>query len=404
MAPGGRPPWRILFVSFNMPWQGGGTFYRVIGFARHLARRGHQVTVVATSPDERWRVTRQTLDGVELLLTPALPAGKLRTGWDPYEVVRRMALLRRRTFDIVHGFESRPVVIYPALFASRRATTSLFLDWCDWFGRGGSVEARPPLQRALLRPVETFFEEHFRTRAAGTTTINSVLRRRAEQLGVPAERIHWLPNGSELEKIRPLDRAQARAQLGLDPEAIYIGHLGQAFPEDAALLAAAFRAVHAHRPDARLLLIGNHKTDIAAYVGARSAIIETGFVDDEALNHYLGACDLLWLPLRDTLANRGRWPMKLSDYLSSGRPTVSTPVGDLTALFSGEHPVGRLAADDAQDFAQQTLGLLADEALCAQLGANARAQVVARFSWEQVTAELEAFYGRIMNQSGAPDG
>jgi hypothetical protein len=181
---------RILYLSFNMPWRGGGTFYRVMGFARHLAGRGHQVTVLATSPGERRRFEERQVEGVRLALAPALPGGRLRTGWDPYEVAQRVRWLSGESFDLIHGFESRPVVLYPALAARERFDAPLVLDWCDWFGRGGAVEERGPLTRAILRPVETYFEEHYRTRADGTTVINIPLRDRAVRLGVAPETIH----------------------------------------------------------------------------------------------------------------------------------------------------------------------------------------------------------------------
>jgi glycosyltransferase involved in cell wall biosynthesis len=75
---------------------------------------------------------------------------------------------------------------------------------------------------------------------------------------------------------------------------------------------------------------------------------------------------------------------------------VSTPVGDLSALFSGAAPVGRLAADDPEDFAAQTLALLADPEARARYGVNARRLVDTELSWERVTAALEAFYVQVL--------
>lgn len=383
---------RILYLSFNMPWRGGGTFYRVMGFARALVRRGHTVTVIATSPNAHWRINAENWDGVDVVLTPAWLAGKLRTGWDPYEIVARCRWINGRSFDIIHGFESRPVVIYPALYARRQSGSALVLDWCDWFGRGGSVEERPWWIRPFLRPVETFHEERFRRLAHGTTVINSVLSRRAVQLGVPPETIHWLPNGTDVQKVQPVDKVAARRRLQLPLDAPLVGHLGQAFPQDAALIKDAFIRVQRTYPDARLLLIGNAKTDIAGYFAHASAILETGFVTQEEMTLYLAAADLLWLPLNDTVANRGRWPMKINDYMSAGRPVVSTRVGDLVQLFDAERPVGVLTEPDANDFAAKTMQLLGDADSQAVYGENGRFRAENEFAWPLVAANLEAFY------------
>lgn len=359
------------------------------------------MTVLATSRAERVQWEHTVEDGVRLALAPSMFSGKLRSGWDPYEVVRRCRWLNERSFDLIHGFESRPVVVYPALYARRQSGAPLILDWCDWFGRGGSVEMRKGLEKVLLRPVETFFEENFRTSAQGTTVINSLLRERAMGLGVPARTIHWLPNGASVEKVQPMERAAACRRLGLDPAQFYIGHLGQSFPDDATLMAEAFERVYRARVGARLLLIGHHKTAIADYLSRRDAVIETGFIDDEQLNLYLAACDLMWLPLRDTLANRGRWPMKVNDYMAAGRATVSTAVGDLVSLFHGSTPVGRLAADEPRAFASQTLALWQDEPARSEYEKNARLVAESRFAWPIVTAALETFYNETLGSSGA---
>lgn len=387
---------RILYVSLNQPWRGGGTFYRAIGFARHLVCRGHEVTLLTTSIDQKWQVKEEIIDGVLLVTAPAILTGKLRSGWDPYEILRRVSWLRGRRYDLVHAFESRPVVIHPALYARRQNDAALIMDWCDWFGRGGQIEERSRWIKLVLNQVETFYEEGFRHLANGTTVINSPLEKRALDLGVEPETIHWLPNGAETEKIKVIDRSDARQALNLDSEAVYIGYLGQAFPNDAQLLASAFSELRSQHHDSNLILVGNHRTDIASYLRDRNWVTDVGYVSDEQLNLYLAACDLLWLPLRDTLGNRGRWPLKINDYMSSGRAVVSTGVGDLVTLFQGDHPIGRLARDNPADFARQTLALLQDDHSRAVYEQNARFLAETVFNWKSVTEKLEAFYYRIL--------
>jgi len=50
---------------------------------------------------------------------------------------------------------------------------------------------------------------------------------------------------------------------------------------------------------------------------------------------YLGASDLLLLPLLDTIANNNIWPSKLNDYLAAGRPIVSTRMTVVETCGSG---------------------------------------------------------------------
>ena len=44
---------------------------------------------------------------------------------------------------------------------------------------------------------------------------------------------------------------------------------------------------------------------------------------------YISACDIGWLTLCDSGANRGRFPMKTHDFMAAGVPLLVTDVGDL---------------------------------------------------------------------------
>jgi glycosyltransferase involved in cell wall biosynthesis len=101
------------------------------------------------------------------------------------------------------------------------------------------------------------------------------------------------------------------------------------------------------------------------------------------------------LTLCDTGANRGRWPMKLNDYMCVGRPTVATAVGDVTHVMQ-QHDIGLLAPDTPEDIAQQVLSLLDDAARRDWLGRNARRVAEEVFDWRFVTTELESLYGQVL--------
>jgi len=387
---------RILYIVHNTAWRGGGTFYRALHLGRYMARRGHAVTLLATSETEQLRFRSQRVEALRLVESPDLLRGSLRSGWDPWNTLRRVVWVGSRPFDLVHAFESRPTVIYPALWARRRWQARLVMDWCDWFGRGGSVAERPSWAvRHVLGPAETFYEEAFRTRADGSTVINNQLRKRAVGLGVPEETILRLPQGSDVENIRPLDKAQARQRLGLPQGRFIIGYLGQLFRSDARLLADAFSCLPRERCECLLLLIGNRTAEVRSLVETPAAVLETGYVSADALNQYLGACDLFWLPMSDTLANRGRFPSKINDYIAAGRPTIATAVGDVVDLFD-RHRVGWLARPDAEDIAQWTVVVKGDPATLQEMGHSARETAQRYYAWETLVERLDRFYTSVM--------
>jgi len=390
---------RVLMLLYNPV--GRGTYWRALGLGRALTRWGYQVTLMAVSPGRRWGFDRRTVEGVTVVETPNLGIGPLRLdGYDPYDTVARLVWLRHQgVFDLVHAFECRPVVAGPALFLRRLRGVPLIYDWADWFGRGGSVEERPnPWLRGPLRPIETFLEERVRRWADGMTVINSWLYERVRAWGFPAERLCLLPNGADVERIRPGDRRAARRRLGLPSEADLIVYVGALFRRDAELMAAAFDHIYSRRPRARLLLVGYGRVPVERMVAVPTAVWRTGPVREDQLADYLVASDVAWLPLRDTGANRGRFPLKLHDFLAAGLPTVVTDVGDVGA-FVRQTGAGRVVPDRPEDLAEAVLELLDDEAARHALGRRAR-QVAEAWAWPRVAETLVEFYEHLLGMRG----
>lgn len=385
----------ILMIVFNQT--GKGTYWRAYHFARILSARNHSITLVSTSKHARYGFSYTEIDGIRLVETPDVFTGSLRSGYDPWNMINRISWLRNRRFDIVHAFESRPVVIYPALEAKKRGA-AMVLDWADWFGRGGSVEERKnPIARYALRIVETYYEDHFRKQASGTTVINNFLKMRAISMGVKPETILLIRNGSDTRSA-VIERKEARNLSGIRDSGPLIGFVGGTYSSDAQLMAKAFNRVLDRYPNARLILAGYFNRDIESLLANPRVIIRTGPITSQQVHMYLSACDLCWLPLSDTGANLGRWPFKLNDYMTAGRATISTDIGDLKEVVPS-FKLGVVTKPDPDSFAAGTLDLLnsPDEAI--SLGNTARAAAENFFDWEIITKDLEDFYlGLLSNQ------
>jgi glycosyltransferase involved in cell wall biosynthesis len=375
---------------------GRGAYWRAFHLARHLVQRGHRVTLMAMSRQRHLAFTTSEREGVRLVETPDMLRGMLRSGWDPWESAARVLWLNSQRFDLVHAFESRPTVLVPALYLKHLRRIPLIMDWGDWFGRDGAVEERPnALLRAVLRPTETFLEERFRAHADGTVVICKALYRRAVGLGVSPETILKLRDGADIDGLHPLDRLASRRILGLPDDALLIGYVGAIVRRDAQLMAQAFDLIHAAQPRSRLLLIGYVNAPVEQTVKNPQAVIRTGELDYVQLNAYLAACDLCWLPYCNSGANRGRWPLKLNDYMAAGRPTVATAVGDVAEVMR-EYEIGVLTEDTADALASGVLALLTDLERRANFGRKARQVAEQAFAWQLRTAELEDFYAHIL--------
>lgn len=382
---------RILLLNHNVAFSGG-TFFRAFYIARALQGRGHRCTVLTISKANRLRANIYERDGVRVVESPDLLPGIGRTGWDPWDTLWRMGWLwrHRQEFDLIYAFDSRPAVILPALFLKRVAGLPLIYDWCDWWGRGGLASERGyGLVDRLMGPVETWFEERFRTAADLTTVISTRLRDRAAGLGVDPNTIHLIPQGCEPEKFAPGDRTAARARLGLPQDAYLAGYLGKLVATDQPFLVDVVREVGDRIPGFRVIHVGQPTAGIPGDLLADGRFVQAGRVDEARLGDFLTACDVFILPLRNTLANNARWPSKINDYLVAGRPIVATRVSDIVSYFESRR-IGLLAEPLVEDFSQKLIDL-SQEAGTEEMGRQARRLAETDLSWEYLVTGLEQF-------------
>jgi glycosyltransferase involved in cell wall biosynthesis len=383
---------RILYLNHNVAWSSG-TFFRALSCATNLAARGHDVTLLSISARRRGGATYVEHQGVHVIETPDLLWGRGRTGWDPWDVLYRVVTISRiADWDVVHSWDCRPVAILPALFARARSRghgARLWTDWADWWGRGGTQQERGGAWMRVMWPLETFFEEHFRTRADATTTISTPLRERVIELGVPPTRAHLLPQGCGPVAVG--DRRAARARLGVPADVPLIIHVGRLLRSDAALLFQAVTALLARRATSRFVMIGQHGAAIPPALATNPRFLATGHVPAAQLDDFVAACDLSVVALADTLAGRARWPSKINGLLAAGRATVVTDVGDLPAILR-ETGAALVAAPRAEDVVDCIERLLDDPVRRESIETAAAALAAGRLSWRQIVADLEGLY------------
>jgi len=390
-------PLSILMISHHRRLK---AHARPHAMAKHLTAQGHHVRLILTANTARLKTSHTDWDGVPVVEMPDLLWGRLRSGWDLWSLARRTAYLRHDPgpYDLVHCFETRPATIYPALRYRRAHALPIVSDWNDWWGRGGIIdEFRPAWYRAVMGPAETHFEEAFRSRLDGLTVISSALARRAEALGVKPERICHVPGGISTPIIEQSPE-ECRRLLGLSFPGPVLGFSSLDSHWDLEIVFQALAHVLREHPTVTLLITGRsgkHIHQLGQHFGLHDHLFLTGFVPLEQLPFYLGCADICVLPFPDTVYNRGRWPNKLGDYMSVGRPTVANPVGELRLIFA-QHDVGLLADWDGEDFGRKIVTLLDNPALARRLGKNARQQARTCFSWDTQIPKLEQFYHHIL--------
>ena len=385
---------KILFISHNIAFTG--SFFRGYHWGKELVKMGHDVTLIATSKTNKFNFHHYYKKGVEIVETPDLLWGHLRSGWDIWGVFRRICYLQNCKYDIIHCIDSRPNTIIPGLYLRNKNKCTLILDWLDWWGRGGTIKHRGiSFLEKPFAPIETFFEERFRKYADGNITITNSLRKRALSLGVNPETIISMPFGVDVDTVKPMDKEKSRNRYGFNKNDKILGILGNLLECDSDLLFKSFELLVDKIKSLRLIAIGNSQFKIPKRLLNQGKIIQQKNLPFNSMIEYLSLCDYLLLPLKNNIANRGRWPSKFSDYLAAGRPIISTRCGEIDNLFKSNN-IGYQSADTPKDFSDAILKAFNSNQNKIQ-GQNARKLAVNELSWSILSNQLVNYYYKNIN-------
>jgi glycosyltransferase involved in cell wall biosynthesis len=176
--------------------------------------------------------------------------------------------------------------------------------------------------------------------------------------------------------------ASIRADLGLSPRTPLVLYTGtfEAY-QGLDLLFEAFRHVVWRRPDARLVLVGGQPDQVArarpqiASAGVDGMVVLVGQRPSEEIPGYLEAADVLVSP-RSTGWNT---PLKIYQYLRSGKPIVATRLLTHTQVLDDEVAVLTEATPEA--FAGGILTAIEDPARAASVGERAKRLAETKYSY-----------------------
>lgn len=409
---------RILFLCHNH--QGVGTYVRAYELARNLVPLGHDVTLVAVSPDSRTKTRVVRESGLSLVLTANLGHGgavmsrlSSSRGWGILDLWERLRLVQTERFDIVQLFDHFPNITIPSRRCAGRSGTKLVSDWCDVFHLPGGfrdtfkyrldgVYRRVGfLPRWYLRAMEV----KLRKRADAVIVISSRLRRLGMRYGIDADKMTVLHGGVDVEMIRPLPKTECRKTIGLPVDGKIILFLGRS-QFDLEILITSFARLKRRVPDAHLVVVGSNLYEwprkLAFQLGLGDGYRETGYCPAEQLPTMLACADAFALPMKDNLINQTRWPNKVGEYLATGRPVVASRVGDIGDLLQ-DYEAGLTVDNTTDDFSEQLERVLTDRAKADELGRNARRLACEQLSWAGLAQSLERVYLRVLGGTSKSD-
>jgi glycosyltransferase involved in cell wall biosynthesis len=205
-----------------------------------------------------------------------------------------------------------------------------------------------------------------------------------------------IPNPLDCDEWRPVDRAQARADLGLAGNAFIVVNHGRTDigRKGLDILVEAWTQFAARRPDGQAYLIGSGQ-DHVAFVQLlqqrapdRLTWISTYVTDRPRMRQWLSAADAYLITSRTE-----GMPVAPLEAMACGLPVVSSDAHGLPDIFAaGEEHGGIVTArEDVGAIVMALERLASDPSLRSRLGRAARRRVEEHFSIPAVGAALSRF-------------
>ncbi len=413
---------KALFLTHNLPERG--SYFRALEIARRLAVRGHEVDLGFISEWKKYRpAVREEPVGAGLLRFIEFPyrsyLNERQEGWGIFDNFWRTLRVLRGHYAFLYAFSHKPDCILPALLG-RFACPRLVLDWSDWWsGPEGLYQAcvlPSEAFRSLARPIRAFrrlifaaeqlWEPRVWRLADAVTLISSeFFRHPAVERAELQEKSFVMHSGAPLDSIRPMDKFEARSRcaLNLPPDAVVFVYVAN-FHTDERLLLEAFARHLAQHPQSFLIVVGSDFENLTPELHAviRGRMLHVGRQPFQRVAEYLGAADVLLLPLTDIALNRARYPHKLSDYVAAGRPIVACDVGETGRLLR-KYRIGLLTEPNSYSFAKGMSSILQVRSEWERLGAEVRQAAERHFNWDQLCADLFDFLGQRLGLEFFPD-
>ncbi len=397
---------RVLIVLryFYCPSQPiGGAERQALKLAQRLIERGVDVTVL--SGQWEWgQPGREVIGGV--------PVRRHFTAWGMFNlrglgrVSQYLYMLtlflyllgHRNEYDFIHchsAMFSAPIVALAGRVLHKRTLVRAMASgvWGDIKrlreGEGGSIWGT----RWMLRQLKD---------ADAIVALNPQVIAELQEVGVSPERIVYIPNGVEVERIRP----RTDYGVGGTVDLIFVGRLHPQKGVDTLLKAFQLvceREAYSHL-SWRLRLVGmGSRTRRAQFealaeqlLGDSANCVEfVGQVDDPF--PFLAASDIFILPSRSEGMSNA-----LLEAMAHGLPCIATDIPGNSDIITPEKDGLLVRLDDPQDLAAAIGRLVTDQGLRERLGRGAARTVAERYSIAGTADRYVALYTALLQRPPYP--
>lgn len=368
--------------SNEEPWT-----VRIRSLALEFAKKGHGVRLVYFPLDHRNASGRLTWKGVEVFsLSRRLGIGNF---------FKNILFLMRLAgwADVVHFQKCFYYAALPALIGGLVKGRHIHYDWDDWeikiyfYSRGQNY----------LMGMFLWLLERIMPVLADTVSVSSErLKRECLRWGLPEERVFEGHVGADLERFHPGNSGEhIKERYKIDgPLVMYVGQLhgGQyveLFIDAAAMLFQGMTGLS-------FMVVGNgyRLPELRKYadsLGLNSRLIFTGHVSHDDVPFYIAAADICVACFEKNDITECKSPLKIVEYLASGKPIVASRVGEVERMVGG---IGILTEPgSASSLADGIEELVLNRELRLECSRKARAWAEDKYNWSDTAEGMLKAYG-----------
>jgi len=382
---------RIAVVTETYPPEVNGVASTLARLVEGLRERGHDIQLIRPRQSTTEDGARDARFHEVLMRGMPIPRyPDLKLGMPSRKALTSLWALRRP--DLVHIATEGPLG-----WSALQVATRLKLPVCSDFRTNFHAYSAHYGIGWLHRPIMAYLRK-FHNRGAFTMVPTEQLRQELTRLGF--QRLLLVARGVDTRRFDPERRSEAlRTAWGASPRSLVVLYVGRLAPEkNLATLVAAFAAVRATAPHARLVLVGDGPSREQLAAQLPDAVFAGTRSGDDLAAHYASADLFLFPSMTETFGN------VTPEAMASGLPVVAYAHAAAGLLIrSGENGLLAPLADKPM-FLHQAVVAARDRQLAAELGQAAR-RTASGLGWDRIVSQVEAAYhSALLGSSGSLAG
>jgi glycosyltransferase involved in cell wall biosynthesis len=280
----------------------------------------------------------------------------------------------------------------------------LHYDWDDWEEKIFLASIRKRSITTVLTGISFCLMERCLPFLADSVSVSSeTLRKLALQRGANEKNVFLAPVGADLQQFRPdSPPGEVRKKHDLNNALLVLYHGQLHSCQYAALFLKAIRHISKIQDcnHLRFMILGSGSElrslkMFAQELGIGEKVIFTDFIPHADIPQYIASADICVAPFYDNEVTRCKSPLKIVEYMASGKPIVASDVGEVRNMLGGAGLLVESGKPEA--LAEGILELICNKKLRNTMAAAARQRAETKYNWERSTENLEKAYKTILH-------